>query len=406
MLGIVYELSLVKLLRLIHSLNPAAGGPVQGIHQLSPLLLERGVSTVVVSLDQADAPWLSDSVDAGFQSLGLGPGIGTYGYRRGLIPALRPLLANADAVVIHGLWQYHALAGWQALGHLGPESPPYWVYPHGMLDPWFRQAYPLKHVKKCLYWRWADYRVLRDADAVCFTTEQERLLARQSFHPYQARERVVPYGIALPPPDQVSQRNAFLKQFPALAGKRLILSMARLHEKKGLDLLLQAFIPLAQQDPALQLMLAGPATGSDGMRLRGDLLQVAERAGVSSQVHLPGLLQADLKWGALRCAELFALPSHQENFGIAVVEALACDLPVLISTKVNIAEEVLAAGAGLVQPDTAAATTASLRHWNACTPAQRLDMGKAAGHLFRNRFELTAGVDRLLDLWSNSRRYS
>lgn len=395
----------MKLLRLIHSLNPAAGGPVQGIHQLSPLLSQRGVSTVVACLDHADAPWLSDSIAAGFQSVGLGPGMGVYGYCKGLTSTLTPLLADADAVVIHGLWQYHAFAGWRALRRLGPDRPPYWVYPHGMLDPWFRDAYPLKHLRKNLYWPWADYRVMRDADAVCFTTEQERLLARQSFWPYQARECVVPYGIASPPPNTQDQRQAFLNQFPSLAGKRLILSMARLHEKKGLDLLLQAFVPLAQQDPALQLMLAGPATGADGMRLRLKLIQAAQSAGVASQVHLPGLLQGDLKWGALRCAELFALPSHQENFGIAVVEALACELPVLISSKVNIAEEVLSAGAGLVQADTANATATSLRHWNACSRDQRQAMGQSAGRLFRQRFELNSGVDRLMALLSASSRH-
>ena len=393
----------MKLLRLIHSLNPAAGGPVQGIHQLTPLLIERGVSTVAISLDAPDASWLSETARDGFQAVGVGPGLGSYGYRRALPAQLLPYLADADAVVIHGLWQYHALAGWRALRRLGPDRPPYWVYPHGMLDPWFHQAYPLKHLKKSLYWPWADYRVLRDADAVCFTTEQERLLARQSFRRYQARERVVPYGIASPPGTVAQQRQAFLHRFPHLDGKRLILSMARLHEKKGLDLLLQAFVRLAQQDPALQLMLAGPATGSQGARLRGELIRMAEQAGIASQLHLPGLLQGDLKWGALRTAELFALPSHQENFGIAVVEALACELPVLISTKVNIAEEVLAAGAGLVQPDTAAATEAALQRWNHCTAAQRQAMADAAGRLFLERFELTRGVDRLMALWSTAR---
>ncbi len=392
----------MKLLRLIHSLNPAAGGPVQGIHQLTPLLIERGVSTVAVSLDPEHASWLAQSACHGYRPVGLGPGLGSYGYRRALVDRLMPYLADTDAVVIHGLWQYHALAGWRALRRLGPDRPPYWVYPHGMLDPWFHQAYPLKHLKKSLYWPWADYRVLRDADAVCFTTEQERLLARQSFRRYQARERVVPYGIASPPVDVYQQRHAFLQRFPHLAGKRLILCMARLHEKKGLDLLLEAFVPLAQRDPDLQLMMAGPATGAQGARLRSELIRTAEQAGIASQLHLPGLLQGDLKWGALRTAELFALPSHQENFGIAVVEALACELPVLISTKVNIAEEVLAAGAGLVQPDTAAATEAALSHWLHSTDIERQAMAARAGRLFLERFELTSGVDRLMALWSTA----
>lgn len=394
----------VKLLRLIHSLDPAAGGPVQGIHQISPLLSERGVITTAVSLDAANAPWLSLPATAGFQAVGLGPGRGTYGYRRALVADLLPLVAAADAVVIHGLWQYHTFAGWRALRRLGPDSPPYWVYPHGMLDPWFRHTYPIKHLRKCLYWPWADYRVLRDADAVCFTSEQERLLARRSFRLYQARERVVPYGISAPPPGAAEQRQAFLARFPELVGQRLIVCMARLHEKKGLDLLLQAFAPLARQDRRLQLMLAGPATGTAGARVRQNLLSLASQAEMAAQLHLPGLLEGDLKWGALRCAELFALPSHQENFGVAVVEALACGLPVLISSAVNIAEEVQAAEAGLVQADTIEATGTALAAWNELLPDQRQVMGTNASRLFRERFELNASVDRLLALWNASIR--
>jgi glycosyltransferase involved in cell wall biosynthesis len=390
----------VNLLRLIHSLDPAAGGPVQGIHQLTPFLIERGVRTQVLSLDPADAPWLASTAREGFQPLGLGPGLGTYGYRRGLVDALMPHLATADVVVVHGLWQYHAFAAWRAWRRLGADRPPYWVYPHGMLDPWFRQAYPLKHLKKNLYWPWADYRLLRDAAGVCFTSEQERLLARQSFRLYQARELVVPYGIAPPPPDANRQRRAFLERFPELQHQQLIICMARLHEKKGLDLLVEAFAPLARANPRLQLMLAGPASGCDGAKVRQQLIALASRLGVAGQVHLPGLLQGDLKWGALRCAQLFALPSHQENFGVAVAEALACGLPVLISTRVNIAEEVLAAGAGFVQPDTAPATACALRDWNEMPKDQLAAMAAAATRLFEERFELGAGVDRLLSLWS------
>lgn len=400
----------MKLLRLIHSLDPAAGGPVQGIHQVSPLLAERGVITTAISLDPPDAPWLREEATTGlgFRALGLGPGRGTYSYRRGVVDRLWPFVAEADAFVIHGLWQYHAFAGWRAIQRLGREAPPYWVYPHGMLDPWFKRTYPRKHLKKWLYWPWADYRVLRDASAVCFTSEQERLLARESFWLYRVRETVVPYGVQRPPgsldPGRAAdQIRVFEERFPNLIGQRLIVCLARLHVKKGLDLLLEAFAPLARQDPRLHLMLAGPASGAAGESVRQALLEGALQAGVSDQVHLPGLLEGDLKWGALRSAELFALPSHQENFGVAVVEALACGVPVLISTPVNIADEVQAAGAGLVQADTAAATGAALATWNALPDDQRRAMGEAASRLFQERFELTASVDRLLELWKGSR---
>lgn len=97
-------------------------------------------------------------------------------------------------MIIHGIWHCRALATWRALRGTGI---PYFVFTHVMLDPWFKCTYPLKHLKKWVYWPWDDYRVLRDATAVMVTTEQERLLARQSFWLYKSNELVL--GYTLPP---------------------------------------------------------------------------------------------------------------------------------------------------------------------------------------------------------------
>jgi glycosyltransferase involved in cell wall biosynthesis len=383
----------VQLLRLIPSLDPAAGGPVQGIRQISPLLAALGVTTLVLSLDPPDSPWLGPGHISGFQAEGLGPGRGAYGYRRCLPHALEPYLRAADAVVIHGIWQYHALATWRACRRLGAEAPPYWVYTHGMLDPWFRRRYPLKHLKKSLYWPWADQRVLRDAQAVLFTTEQECHLARGSFRPYRVHEQVVPYGITDPPNDAAAQIEAFQQLCPQLRDRPFLLALGRLHEKKGLDLLLQAFARVAPQHFGLQLVLAGPDGG-----MRAPLLQQARALGLSERVHLPGLLLGESKWGALRSCELFCLPSHQENFGLVVAEALACARPVLISTAVNVCVEVEQAGAGLVQPDDLASTVQALQHWLTLSPGERSAMAERARALFLARFELQAGVNQLLSV--------
>lgn len=387
----------MRLLRLIASMDPAAGGTVEAVRQISPLLAARGVVTTVACLDASHATWLQPAASPGYHAVGLGPGRGTYGYAPGVISALQALASSADAMVIEGIWQYHAFAGWRALRSLGADAPPYWVYPHGMLDPWFKRTYPLKHLKKWLYWPWADYRVLRDAQAVLFTTEQERLLARQSFWLYRARERVAPFGITQPAPRAEAQRRAFADAFPSVANRPMLLSLARLHQKKGLDQLLAAFAAVAPTEPDLQLMLAG-ADGGQGPFLR----RQAARLGLAERVHLPGLLQGELKWGALHHCSLFCLPSHQENFGIAVVEALSCGRPVLISTSVNLAAEVSAAGAGFVQPDTLAATRAALERWCALSPAERVSMGERATNLYQQRYRLEHSVDNFLELLANT----
>jgi glycosyltransferase involved in cell wall biosynthesis len=376
----------MNILRIIHSLNPSGGGPAEGIRQSTPHMAALGVTTTVASLDPPEAPWLKDQP---FQAIGLGPVAGGYGYRRGLPARIRALAQHHVAVIIEGLWQYHALATWRGLRGTGI---PYYVYPHGMLDPWFKRTYPLKHLKKWAYWPWADYRVLRDAQAVLFTTEQERLLARQSFWLYKANEVVVGYGTSAPPSEAERQRQAFLARFPHLRGQRILLFLSRIHPKKGVDLLIEAFAAVAHADPRLQLVIAGP----DQVGWQAALQQRAAALGIADRLTWPGMLSGDLKWGAFRCAELFCLPSHQENFGIVVAEALACGLPVSIADPVNISAEVAAAGAGLVHADTVAGTTEALRQWLGLPMKEKKQMGLRAEQLFGERFDFASVARNLL----------
>ncbi|MCP9929761.1 glycosyltransferase [Cyanobium sp. AMD-g] len=376
----------MKLLRLSRSLNPTGGGIAEGVRQITPHLAALGVVSTVASLDPPEAPWLQHQP---FTAIGLGPVASGYGYRRGLPARILDLAQQHDVVIIEGTWQYHAYATWRALRGTGI---PYFVYTHGMLDPWFKRTYPLKHLKKWTYWPWADYRVLRDARAVLFTTEQERRLARQSFWLYRAKERVVGYGTSPPAGDAQTQRQLFLATYPHLQGKRLWLFLSRIHPKKGVDLLIEAFAAVATSDPQLHLVIAGP----DQVGWQAALQTRAAELGVAHRIIWPGMLSGDLKWGAFRAAELFCLPSHQENFGIVVAEALACGLPVAIAEPVNISAEVAAAGAGLVHDDTVAGTTEALRQWLALPTQDRAQMGLRAERLFREQFDFASVARQLL----------
>src|SRR5579862_9840291 len=174
----------MKILHTIHSVNSSGGGPIEGIKQLGALARSSGHAVEVLSVDPPDAPFLGSFP---LPIHALGPATRAYGFTPHLVPWLRERAHYYDIVVVNGIWQYHSLAVWHALRHT---KVPYVVYTHGMLDPWFKRRYPLKHLKKWLYWPWAEYRVLRDAAAVCFTSEEERRLARLSFRPYRCREVV------------------------------------------------------------------------------------------------------------------------------------------------------------------------------------------------------------------------
>jgi glycosyltransferase involved in cell wall biosynthesis len=127
------------------------------------------------------------------------------------------------------------------------------------------------------------------------------------------------------------------------------------------------------------------------------LNQQAARLGVADRITWTGMLQGSAKWGALKAAEVFALPSHQENFGIAVAEALAVGLPVLLSNQVNICQVVHDAGAGLIGPDDVDGTRATLQGWLALAPAQRTAMRAAAVACYQRHFHVDAAARSLLD---------
>ncbi len=377
----------MRILHVASSLDPRGGGVAEAVRQFGAALVRAGHTTEVATVDAPGAEWLRDLP---FPAHALGPSRGSYQYARGLEAWLRSRRTDFDCLITHGLWQHHGFAAWRAW-----EDERRFVFAHGMLDPWFKRTYPKKHLKKWLYWPWAEYRILRGARAVFFTCEEERRLARKSFWLYRANEAVNPLGIEEPPGDAATQKEIFLEKFPGLRDRRIILFLGRLAVKKGCDLLVEA---LHRKEARLAerttLVMAGPEEQNAPSYLAG-LRAVVKCHDLP--VCWPGMLTGDLKWGALHAAEAFVLPSHQENFGIAVVEALACGKPVLISNKVNIWREVEADKAGLVTDDTLEGTAKLLDDWRELLPDQRDDMGRRARASFANRYQINRATAALVE---------
>ena len=268
---------------------------------------------------------------------------------------------------------------------------PYYIFVHGMLDPWFNKAYPLKYLGKQLFWWFSEGPLLRHARAVFFTSEQERIDARGSFWPYRLTERVVRYGTADAPPASPVLDAAFRATVPALGSRCFLLFLSRIHPKKGCDFLVRAFVRIAADHPDLDLVIAGP----DQSGWRATLEGIGRQAGIAQRLHWPGMLQGDAKWGAYHGCEAFVLPSHQENFGIVVAEAMACAKPVLISDKINIWREVREAGAGLVASDDQQGTDSLLQDF-LTSGTDVAAMGQAARRTFLEKFEIgTVAADLL-----------
>lgn len=341
----------------------------------------------IACCDPPNADWLAG---VGFPVHALGPATGTYGFTPRLTPWLVRHAPEYDGVVVNGMWQYHSLAASRAMRKL---ARPYLLFTHGMLGPWFKERYPLKHVKKVVYWLLFERLVLSNARFVLFTNEEERLQARGSFWPYHVRERVVSYGTKQPPGDPEIQRAEFADAFPQVQGKRSLLFLSRIHPVKGCDLLIKAFAAACADHPNTMLIMAGP----DQMGWEAELRDLAKSLGANDRILWPGLLSGTLKWGAYHTCEAFVLPSHHENFGIVVAEALACGKPVLVTDKVNIWREVVACGAGLVDEDTESGITRLLSSWLASAEDARCSMSAASRRCFDEHFEIGRAATSLLD---------
>jgi glycosyltransferase involved in cell wall biosynthesis len=379
----------MRILHIIGTMDPAAGGTTEAVRVLLSHSPE-GTENEVATLDDPVAPFLRE---VAYPVHAFGPQTSTFGYIPTLAPWLRTERGRFDGVVVHGLWQYIGYAARRAmLGHV-----PYVVFTHGMLDPYFKRAFPAKHMKKWAYWLAAEYWVLRNAHRVLFTCESEARLARQSFWLHRWTSYVVPFGTIPPTGDEMEQREAFFAACPNVRGKRFLLFLGRIHPKKGCDLLLDAFVKVAAKDPGLELVMAGP----DAQNWRVELERGAVAAGVAPRIHWPGMLLGDAKWGAFYASEAFVLPSHQENFGIAVAEALACGRPVLLSDKVNIAEEIAADGAGFMEIDTPAGTDALLDRWIALDSTVRQAMSARARECFDRRYDMRENAKMVVQLFED-----
>jgi glycosyltransferase involved in cell wall biosynthesis len=386
---------LVRVLEIIASVDPREGGAIEGLLRQAEARHAFGLETDILCLDSPEDEWVTQCPVPTF-ALGSGKRCGPttslnwlwtrYGYAPDYVPWLQAHVGDYDIVVVNGLWNYSVFGARQVLPSSGI---PYVVFAHGMLDPWTRSS--LKHAVKQLLWLFCEGPLLMRAKAVLFTAEDEMTRARNNFWPYRVNERIVGYGTADIGGEPEQQINAFRESLPALGDRAFLLFLGRIHPKKGCDLLVNAFAGIAVQHPGLDLVIAGP----DQAGWRSELEAQARAAGIDGRIHWPGTVFGDVKWGALRACDAFVLPSHQENFGVAVAEALAAGKPVLITNKINIWREIKSDAAGLVTTDDEAGVNDMLARFVTLPLPARDAMGRAARDCFLRRFEISIPARQL-----------
>lgn len=335
----------MRLLHVLDSIDPKAGGVAQAVKSLVSALDQLDVVSEITSFDDPNADWL-ESVTDYFVHL-LGPANNPYSFSFNYDSWARTNFFRFDAIVIHGLWQYSSFGTYKLWKKYCAGSQKLWVMPHGMMDPYFQKApdRKLKSFRNSIFWHLFERNVLNNSTGVLFTCKEELLLARDTFRGYRPRmELNVGLGISSPPKFHDIDMSLFYKKSKLSSDQPYYLFLSRVDAKKGVDLLISAYNEIADPDSP-DLVIAGPGADSPyGLELR-------KLAGNSSKIHFVGMLRGSEKWGAFYGCKAFILPSHQENFGIAVVEAMACGKPVLISNKINIYGEIVEGGGGFVEED-------------------------------------------------------
>ena len=372
--------------------DPAKGGVIEGVLRLGDALTAMGHTQDMLTLDAPDDPWVASSTEPVFA---MGKSISPKRfYPAKAIRWLSRHVRDYDFVIVDGLWNSATLAAARVLPSVGV---PYAVFPHGMLDPWFRKLQPMKEWVKRQAFRINERGLLRGATAVLFTSEQERILARESWPGWIGiNEQVVGFGTGEPPAEAPAMRSAFESAVPGVGGRPYLLFLSRIHQKKGCEVLLQALAKHAALSD-WQIVIAGPGEPGYVAELQG----LGAALGLSARLHWPGMLASDAKWGALYGCEAMVLTSHQENFGVVVAEALACSRPVLISDQVNIHAAVTQGNAGWVCQDNAASAADALRNLLSQPAGEREAAGARGRSVFEQEFTMHRVAERIIDIFSD-----
>jgi len=315
--------------------------------------------------------------------------LGTYIYWPGW-RGLRDIAGQvsiADIVHVHGLWTIPATVACSAARH---HAKPYLVTAHGMLDSW---SLSRSRRKKLLYASLIERRNLDRAAALHFVSDSEHAEARS--WGVLARPFVIPNGIDPDEFNDLPTRQALYDRVPQARGKIIVLFLGRLHPKKGLDVLIPAFADALSANGDLHLLIAGPDEG--GYRVQVD--RWITQHDIAEAATIMGPVYGSAKRIVLGGADIFALSSHEEADSIAIKEAMASRLPVLISHQCRL-PEVSTHKAGLVTATTRRETAEALLTLGASAQL-RGELGANGVRLIRERYALPQIGRRMLDVYAD-----
>jgi glycosyltransferase involved in cell wall biosynthesis len=332
----------LKVLHVIPSIAAVHGGPSVMIEMMARCLAQSGVDLHIATTNDDGAGKLS--VPCGEPVLRDGLTYWFFDRQTSFYKFSMPLsrwlskhVSDYRIVHIHALFSHSSYAASHWAHRRGV---PYIVRPLGVLNRWGMEN--RRPWLKDLSFRMIESRILANAALVHYTSEQER--AEAELLGVKSNSVIIPNPV--PSAAEVAAPGSFRAAHPELASREIILFLSRFDRKKGLELLLPAYARVRQRFPSAVLVLAG----SGDTQLVRELKTQAGTLGIAADIVWPGFLQNEAKLAAFADASIFVLPSWSENFGVAVIEAMAAGCPVVVTDQVAVHTDIAAANAGYVVP--------------------------------------------------------
>ncbi|WP_231936396.1 glycosyltransferase [Bythopirellula polymerisocia] len=371
---------------IVGGLSSKASGVATVLTELTAAQSDLGIATTVFSTDCVSSGLRSVPVKSPVKSISPpGRWLGRLCYSPALRRELDSLIPQGDVVHIHSLWTMpNAYGSSLAKKH----GKPVVFSPHGSLETW---ALNRHRWKKRICEEMFQRRDLEQANCVhaLSHTEADSIRGYGLTNPIA----VIPNGINLSAYENLPDRSVLLNSYPQLTDKRIVLFLSRLHPKKGLQHLVEAWRKIVVDNQDVQLVIAGPDNGHEAI-IRG-LVSDLE---LDSSVLFTGPLYGEQKLAALAAADLFVLPSFSEGFSMAILEAMACELPLLISRNCSF-PEVANSEAGLECESDVTSTEEGLRKILSMTNDERQSMGRNGRKLVEQRYTWDRIAKQFLELY-------
>jgi len=335
----------MNILHVVPSYIPAFayGGPIKVTHELCKTLVHQGIRVTVFTTNMNGKQTLNvdcnraqciDGVNVFYFPVTF---MRSYCYSPRLGKELKKHVRNFDVVHVHSVYLYPTFIAsfWCAKYNI-----PYIINPFGALDIDMMRLRGF--IRKKVYLSFVETRNIDNAAAIQATSTYEKI--KMQYFRFKSRIVIIPRGIDISQYVDCRDKGYLVKRYPELRGKKIILFLGRIHPKKGLELLADAFKMVIQSQPDARLVIAGIGDHSYNKKVRFFF----KKKNINKHTVFTGILLGENKISAFYDSHVFVLPSYGDNFGVAVLEAMACGLPVIVSDRVGLCPDIEKHNAGFV----------------------------------------------------------